>query len=199
MHIELAREMKLPKGEKQNLAKIRDENEKLNQKFVKEIQSWGIKPTGTAITKYKLWKEQDHKCAYSGKEISPNELFELTEIDHILPFSRSLDDSKSNKVLVFASENQQKRDRTPYEYFGSDTERWERMLNIWENVIKLPPGKIMRLTIKDFKGRSTEEFLDRDLNDTKYASRFIKNYIEQNLLFKNRKLLKEEYTHPKVI
>lgn len=47
------------------------------------------------------------------------------DIDHILPYSITFDDSYRNKVLVTAQENRQKGNRTPYEYFGADEKRWE--------------------------------------------------------------------------
>ena len=48
------------------------------------------------------------------------------EVDHALPYSRSFDDSMSNKVLVLTKENRDKGNRTPYEYLGgaNDSAAW---------------------------------------------------------------------------
>ena len=46
------------------------------------------------------------------------------EIDHILPFKKSLDDSYMNKVLCFVSENRAKGDRTPKDVWGGDENKW---------------------------------------------------------------------------
>ena len=46
----------------------------------------------------------------------------LLQIDHILPYHRSFDDSQNNKVLVKWTENQEKGDRTPYEWFKAKNE-----------------------------------------------------------------------------
>lgn len=190
IHIELAREMKLPKDERGKLSNQNRDREEKNKEIQAELERLGIPVNGTNITKFKLWKEQDHKCVYSGREITVDDFINSTEIDHILPFSRSLDDSINNKVLVFAQENQNKSDRTPFEYFGHDTERWERMKQIWTDVMKLHPSKIARLLTENYSQRDLNSFLERDSNDTKYASRFIKNYLENNLLFKESKKLK---------
>ena len=47
------------------------------------------------------------------------------QIDHIVPFSRSNNDGITNKVLVLTEENQKKSNKTPFEYFGADENRWK--------------------------------------------------------------------------
>ena len=70
--------------------------------------------------KYRLWKEQEEQCAYSGRQIIISELFgPAVEIDHILPYSLTLDDSYMNKVVCYTEENRDKRNRTPMDAFGS--------------------------------------------------------------------------------
>ena len=52
--------------------------------------------------KYKLWLKQGFFDFYTGRSISLSELFSpdnLVEVDHILPISKTFDDSISNKVL----------------------------------------------------------------------------------------------------
>ena len=78
--------------------------------------------------KYRLWKEQEGLCPYSGEYIKPELLRDpvATQIDHILPHSRSYDDSYMNKVLCFTDENQRKGNMTPYEYLGGSP-LWEKL------------------------------------------------------------------------
>ncbi|MCK7461235.1 MAG: hypothetical protein MZU84_03790 [Sphingobacterium sp.] len=66
-------------------------------------------------------------CLYSGSYIKPEKLAEIgyTEIDHIIPYSRSLDDSLNNKILCLSKENQQKKNDIPYEYFEKFNKNWE--------------------------------------------------------------------------
>ena len=193
IHVELSREMKNPPTLARKLAKMNAERQKENDNIINILkETFGFAHvTGENITRYKLWKEQQELCAYSGAKISASDLFTNTQIDHIIPISRSLDDGNSNKVLVFASENQKKGDRTPWEYFGN-TERWDKMVHIWKNVMKLSERKLALLQTKDFDTRDIKDFLSRDLNDTKYASRLIKNYIEKNLLFKHNENIKRK-------
>ena len=60
------------------------------------------------------------------EQISIENLFEnnIVQIDHILPYSRTYNDNYLNKTLVYTKENQEKGNRTPYEWFGK-TDKWD--------------------------------------------------------------------------
>lgn len=130
----------------------------------------------------KLWVSQDRKCIYSGKSISIQELVNnpyLFEIDHILPVSISFDDSQANKVLCYHGENQNKGQRTPYQYFA--TEKANRTFDQFKDeVIKLYKSKKISnkkkeylLELRDIKRNEElqKEFINRNLVDTQYAMR----------------------------
>lgn len=98
-----------------------------------------------------------------------------------MPRSRSADDSFANKVLVLSKANQDKINRTPYEWFAHDAHAWERFeayLSSPTLRAKLGTGKINRLLKKNFDENSEKEFLARNLNDTRYMARAIKTYCE---------------------
>lgn len=125
--------------------------------------------------KYRLWKEQGCVSIYSGKAIGAAQLFSAAvEIDHILPYSRSLDDSYMNKVLAFADENRDKGKRTPWEAYGADPAAWEQIL---QRCRHLPRGKRDRLLKPELDG--VEGFINSQLTDTAYISRQVKDYIQQ--------------------
>jgi len=195
LNIELAREINTQKEKKEiTTAQLKDRNNK--QKAVDFIiENCGEQyVTSKNIEKVRLWQQQDEICLYSFKRISAEQMVsEITnngdafERDHILPISRSSDDSISNKVLVLSTENQKKSNRTPYEYFGSDKARWEKFENYIrskEVYNKLTKAKIGKLLMKDFVNKE-QEFLARHLNDTRIISKTVKNYVEKYLKFKN--------------
>ena len=66
---------------------------------------------------------QDGKCIYSGEKIGIND-FDKCEIDHIYPRTLGGNDALYNKVLCYSKENQDKKGRTPYEWFHFDEIRW---------------------------------------------------------------------------
>lgn len=103
-------------------------------------------------------------------------------MDHIIPYSRCFDDSYQNKVLVLASENRQKGNRLPYEYFGQDEARWHgyevRVENLIHNYRKRQKLLKRRLTEEESTG-----FIDRNLKDTQYITRAVYNLIRDHLAF----------------
>jgi len=78
--------------------------------------------------KYELWLECNRRCPYSGKMISLKKLFsQHIHVDHIFPYSKSMDDSYINKTVCWDFANEAKGDRTPFEYLGAtDWERFKR-------------------------------------------------------------------------
>ena len=131
----------------------------------------------------RLWEENnlddvtERKCPYTGKPISIRQALDGTEtqIDHILPYSRTLDDSPSNKVLCFALANQEKRNRTPFETWGQDPDKWEI---ITANLKNLPANKAKRFSANamvNFEG--DRSFEARQLADTQYLSRIARSYL----------------------
>lgn len=186
INIELARELAKNWKDRKVIDKEQKENRDRNDKIRSEIKTLtGKDPTSSEVLKYKLWIEQNSECAYTQEKIYFENLFEVgyCEIDHILPFSRSFDDSINNKVLVIGRENQHKGNRTPYEYFGSDEERWDRF-EIWVNSSKLNYKKKNNLLKKKFSKEEQREWKERNLQDTKYICRYISNFISNRLLFK---------------
>lgn len=183
VHIELAREMAKNFDDRKKLENAAKERGEANEKVKKKIKELGISnPNGQDILKYRLWEEQDGRCLYSGKVIPLDQLFAHGgyEIDHILPYSITFDDSYTNKALVGAEENQQKGNRTPYEYFGADEERW-KAFNIRVNMTIRDYKKQQKLLKKHFTLEERKEFKERNLNDTKYITTVVYNLIRQNL------------------
>ncbi|MCA3019480.1 MAG: type II CRISPR RNA-guided endonuclease Cas9 [Rhodocyclaceae bacterium] len=188
VHIEMARELSKPFDERMKVGKeqeaYRERNEKDKQTFVAEFGIVGA-AKGGEFEKWKLYREQQGKCAYSIQGIDLNRLLEpgYVEIDHALPYSRSFDDSKNNKVLVLAAENRNKGNRTPYEYLDGEhhSERWRQFVGFVESNKAYRQAKRSRLLRKDFGKEQAEEFRERNLNDTRYICRFFKNQVEQFL------------------
>lgn len=133
MNIELARELAKSNKDRLKILAEQKKNRKEIEKIREELKDlFGKEPTYSEVLKYRLWQMQNCECAYSQQQIGINELFSqgYCEIDHIIPFSRCFDDSLSNKILVLGKENQRKGNRTPFEYFGDNIERWNRF-EVW--------------------------------------------------------------------
>ena len=182
------------KGGKQLLSHLRELNVRLNK---------NADFNGQQIIKVKLYREQNGVCLYSDKEIDFETMLRddnAYQVDHIVPFSRSNNDGITNKVLVLTEENQKKGNQTPFEYFGADEKRWKEFAARVESIYKTRDIKTsdkatnainykyngyamkkkQNLLLQDYKNDSWNV---RALNDTRYITRFIQNYLRQNVDF----------------
>ena len=90
-------------------------------------------------------------------------------------------------------ENQRKKERTPFEYFGGDEQKWHSFEEFVNVTYKFNPRKRENMLIKDFNETKSKEWIQRNLNDTKYISKFMYNYIVNNLQFAESELKRKVY------
>lgn len=174
VRIELLREVKLNKVQRKEANLKQADNTKARAEAKKALEEKGIKPTYDAILRYRLWQQQNHVCVYSGEPISFVQLFSgEVDIDHILPISRSMDDSQMNKVVCFSSENRAKGQNTPVEWLKDGNP--EKFNQVVSRVREFPYKKRIRFTQTELDN----DFTHKQENDAKYASRYISQMIEQ--------------------
>ena len=186
IHIETAREVGKSFKDRKEIEKRQEENrkdrEKAAAKFREYFPNFVGEPKSKDILKLRLYEQQHGKCLYSGKEINLGRLNEkgYVEIDHALPFSRTWDDSFNNKVLVLGSENQNKGNQTPYEYFnGKDNSREWQEFKARVETSRFPRSKKQRILLQKF---DEDGFKERNLNDTRYVNRFLCQFIADHML-----------------
>ena len=184
INIELAREMSRDFAERSKMKKYMDENRNSNEQLMERIRTeYGKeRPTGQDLVKLKLWEEQHGECAYSQKHISIERLFEpgYVEVDHIIPYSISFDDSYKNKVLVFTEENRNKSNRLPLQYLQG---KRREDFTVWVESSIRDFRKKQRLLKEVITAEDEKKFKERNLQDTKTMSRFLLNYISDHLEF----------------
>ncbi|MEP0708905.1 type II CRISPR RNA-guided endonuclease Cas9 [Parvibaculum sp.] len=185
--IELARDLKMNKEEKDKARKANSENEAANRRREEQLRSAGTAPSPHLLRKLRLWEEQKvgtaHLCPFTGDPISfEMAISEATEIEHILPFSKTLDDSMANKVVCLREANRAKRDRAPHDAFHTDPAIGGRKY-VYNDILfradNLPANKRWRFHPDAMDRFENEErdFLDRQLNETKYLSRIARSYL----------------------
>lgn len=196
IYIETSRELSKSYDDRMKIQKKQKENNDNNEKIKQYIrETFNFEPKPFDIVKMKLWREQNGKCAYSAKAIPAERLYEenFVQVDHIIPFSRCFNDSYNNKVLVLTDENQRKKEKTPYEYFGENKERWHQFEEFVNLTYKFNLRKRENLLIKNFNEEKSKEWIERNINDTKYISKFMYNYISNNLKFADSELKRKVY------
>lgn len=181
INIETGRELKKNYEERKKIINKNKENEQERNDAREELRQENIRESSKNILKYRLYQEQDGKCIYSGKSIDLHRLDEegYLDVDHIIPYSRSLDDSFNNKVLCLSSENRMKGNKTPFEYIQKESnwDVFEARVNLLRN-----NKKKENLLNRNFKDRELE-FRERNANDNNYISRYIKQYLEDGIDF----------------
>ena len=184
INIELAREMSKDFSERKKAEKSMLDNRAANERLMERLRTeyHCSNPTGQDLIKLKLFEEQGGVCAYSLKQMSLEHLFDnnYAEIDHIIPYSISFDDSYNNKVLVLAKENQEKKNRLPMQYL---TGKKRDDFVVWVNSCVRNFKKRKNLLKESITEEDRNQFKERNLQDTKTMSRFLLNYIADNLEF----------------
>lgn len=135
---------------------------------------------------YKLWEQQSEICIYCQSQLKLEKVFSVegyAEIDHILPRSRSFDNSFQNKILVHSTCNQNKLDQTPFEWLNkSQPQRWEKIKNFLASPSikqKMGTRKISNILKDNFSDtQSIKEFSERNLNDTSYICKAVKDFCD---------------------
>lgn len=179
--VELARDLKISKTKRKLIRKEQKRLEDENDRVKAELDYIGQRPTHVNILKYKLWEECNRTCPYTGKPIEVNQLFSgEVQIEHIYPWSRSLNDSYMNKTLCFADENRAKGNLTPFEFYSKQGEqKWQdiklQALSCFKNKLNYPNAYNK---FKQFvKQKQDDDFISKQLNDTRYISKEAKNYL----------------------
>ncbi len=180
--IELARDLKLNEREKaEHQRRIRRDTEAAQQ-HSRDLIEAGRPDTGANRAVLRQWKDLnpanvlDRRCPYCGGKIGMEQIFNgQADIDHIIPYSQSLDDSAGNKVLAHRHCNRQKGNMTPHERWGHDPDKWDI---IAAQVARMHRSKQWRFG-PDARERMERDggFAARQLTDTQYLARIAGKYL----------------------
>ena len=193
--VELARDLKQSREQRMETHKRQAENQKRNARIRQSIsdafRSQGIfvAPDNVKhadVQRWILWEElsfdaADRRCPYSGEHISVAKLLsDAVEIEHILPFSKTLDDSLNNRTVAMRHANRVKRNRTPWDARADFEAQGWAYDGLLLRAERMPLRKRYRFAADGYERWLGEDkgFLARALNDTKYLSRIAKQYLQ---------------------
>lgn len=182
INIELARELKLPKSKRQLISKENSDREKINRSACDILDEYGLAHSRDNIHKYLLYKELETEngiaiCPYTGKTIGISDILgdgNKFQVEHIIPYSISLDDSLKNKTLCESIENNNKGNLTPYQFYKNNLVRWEE---VRERAYKLLPYEKAKLFTSQ-QNFQQDDFIERQLNDTRYITKKALEYLK---------------------
>jgi CRISPR-associated endonuclease Csn1 len=180
--IELGRDLKFNDQARDEINKRIGQNTREAQARSVELREvHRVEDNGYNRLRLKLWKEsggdtvENRVCVYCGTALSASMLFNGdTDIDHILPWSKTLDDSQSNRVLCCTRCNRLKGNRTP-----AQVPQWRaNYADILERATALPKAKRWRFAEDAMERFGDEEgFLARQITDMQYVSRLALTYL----------------------
>nr|AME16485.1 CRISPR-associated protein Cas9 [uncultured bacterium] len=182
INVELGRELKNNKMQRQEQIRLINRNTEKNNIARERLAEYGLKPSRENIHKYLLFREIEDRsgrvqCPYSGRTINVYDLLgpeNKIQIEHIIPYSISLDDSLANKTLCEANFNREKGEYTPYQFYTRNPDPAIWGADSWEEIEYrafrlLTFSKARKFVSKvDFK---RDDFIERQLNDTRYISK----------------------------
>lgn len=181
IHIELARELNQSEEQKREATSRNAKNRREAERRSAILKEFGQPDNGFNRQLLKQWEELnpenplERRCIYSGTVITPTMLFSgAVDIDHILPWSRTLDDSQANRLLCTREANHEKRNHAP-----AEVPQWtDRYDDILARAQRLPLNKRWRFG-HDAMARleKDRDFLDRQLTDTQYLARLAHDYL----------------------
>lgn len=118
VRIELARELKQSKEEREKTDKGIRKQQKANEVFANLLKEQGVRPTRNRILKYRLWRESYKTCFYCGQPISFKEFLKFSDVEreHVIPKRLLYDDSFANQVCSCRKCNAEKGGRTAIDY-----------------------------------------------------------------------------------
>lgn len=175
VRVELARELKQSRDERNSTYLNNNKRERENKIIEERILEMGIRPSRNRIQKYRLWEEAKHICFYCGQPVGVKEFLEgaEVEIEHIIPRSLFFDDSFSNKVCSCRKCNAEKGNRPAFDYMKQkgENEFNDYTRRIEDAYEKKEISKIKRERLMTAASDIPEDFIDRQLRQSQYISK----------------------------
>lgn len=187
--VEVARDLKQSLQQRKDEHERQAERQKQNESWRADIQALRVQADASVsvldLQRMRLWAElnphdaANRRCPYTGEQISLSRLFSPdVEIEHILPFSMTLDDSLNNKTVALRRANRDKGNRTPFDAFGHSPSGYSYE-DILQRAALMPKDKAKRFAADGYQRwlREDQDFLARALTDTAYLSRIAREYL----------------------
>lgn len=200
IRVELARELKQSKDERNEAFRRNNQNEKLNKELAERIMKYGLTPTRNRILKLKMWEESEHSCMYCGQPVDPVEFLKGVDVEreHIIPRGLLFDNSFTNQVCSCRRCNSKKGMRTAYDFIADDKgqeglDTYIDRINDLFNRKKISRSKFNRLLVshkayinRKALGKETDEdkelwenFIDRQLRQSQYIAKKSVDMLQQ--------------------
>lgn len=200
IRVELARELKQSKDERNEAYRRNNQNERQNKEYAERIKEYGLTPTRNRIMKMKMWEESEYTCMYCGQPVNVTEFLKGADVEreHIVPRGLLFDNSFTNQVCSCRRCNSKKGMRTAYDFIADDKGQEgldayiDRINNLFDKK-KISRSKLNRLLVshkayisRKAQGKETDEdkelwenFIDRQLRQSQYIAKKSVEMLQQ--------------------
>lgn len=175
IRVELARELKQSREERETTTRNIARNEKENKIAADKVAEYGFTPTKNRILKMKLWEESQHLCVYCGQPVNVTEFLSGIDVEkeHIIPRSLLFDNSSSNVTCACRKCNQEKGNKTAFDYMKSKgevafDEYTARVTSLYESK-QISKAKFNKLMMS--QEALPSDFIERQMRETQYVSK----------------------------
>lgn len=178
IRVELARDLKNSKKERDSIYKGQIRNRRNNESIKERLSQNCIPQTDLNILKYRLYQQQKYISPYTQQPIEFSKLFDENyyNIDHIIPKSRYYDDSIANKVICESDINEEKDNRTAWEYISQQNSKYKicTQRDYLDHINKNYFGQKKKNLLAE---KIPTNSVSRQLKDTQYISIAIKDEL----------------------
>ena len=189
IRVELARELKQSKDEREKTSKDIRANKKKNDECAERVKEYGFSPTRNRIMRYKMWVETNHRCIYCNDGVNVKDFLSGVDVEreHIIPKALLFDDSFSNQTCSCRKCNRDKGSRTALDYIRDCGREEEYITRVNELLEKRQISKTkynhLLTSYRDYLERKTqgketqedkdlwEHFIDRQLRQSQMIAR----------------------------
>ena len=191
IRVELARELKQSKEERNDTFKFLKQRERENERIrTRLVEEYGIRATRNNVIKFRLFEEIDNEeskinafCVYCGKPFGISEALrgDNVDVEHIIPKSLLFDDSQSNKTLSHRHCNEAKGNRTAFDYMALKGQ--SELDDYLHRVDRLYKARLIGKSKRDKllmpQSKIPKDFIDRQLRESQYIAKKSKEILSQ--------------------
>lgn len=184
--VELTRDMGLGVKRRNEIEDRINKNRRNRQHAADELAKNGESVTDRNIFRYLLWQQQETSCPYCETRIGLNEAVSggASNVEHIVPRSLTrVGRQRDHLVLAHRRCNDEKGDRTPWQAWGKDPDRWTQ---IEAHAKALEKKKLFTkarlLTIKDYESEvmddaAIEGFSERQFHESSWIAKLAAQWL----------------------
>lgn len=170
--VELSRDMGLGLKRRGEIEKNIGKNQRERKKAHEDLKNNGHAATSTNIFRWRLWQEQDTNCPYCERKMGLSDAVNgnITNLEHIVPRSLTRVGRQQDHIMLAHRKcNDEKGDRTPWQAWGQDENKWKIITERAKALEKKKRfTKARLLTLEDWKPEVIDSDIIEDFTNRQY-------------------------------